>query len=91
MAAACGKEVSISNSKLQSKSILVENGFTKGTLIRGAEDKIIIAGRSYKVSEYSSNQATAFINGQPMNIEIPVELKGVVTSEVRLVEIKKLP
>lgn len=91
MAAACGKEVSISNTKLQSKSILVENGFSKGTLIRGAEDKIIIAGRSYKVSEYSSNQAREFIKSQPLNVEIPIGLKGVVTNEVRLVEIKKLP
>lgn len=89
--ASCGKEVSINNSKLQSKSILIEDGFSKGTLIRGVEDKIIIAGRGYKVSQYSSNQAQAFIRSQPLNIEIPIGLKGVVTHEVRLVEIKKLP
>ncbi len=88
---ACGKDVSISSTKLQSKSILVEDGFSKGTLIRGVEDKIIIAGRPYKVSQYSSNQAQMFIKSQPLNIEIPIGLKGEVTSEVRLVEIKKLP
>jgi putative cell wall-binding protein len=92
----CGKDVSINNSRLESISSVTDSEgksvYQEGQLIRDIDDQIKTAGRTYKVSKYSSHQALSFISAQPRNREIHVQIRGKsTTNEIRLEEIKKLP
>ena len=92
---ACGREVNISNQKLQYNSSL-SNGSTttanqEGVLIRGPKDQITTNGKSYPVSMYSSYLALEFIAGKPLNAQLQVKFRGTIIKnemKLELIELK---
>lgn len=85
--AACGRDVSISNKKLEYNSSLSDGtkADTSGTLVRGKPDRVIAGNASYVVSIYSSYNALEFIAAKPLNTQMPVQYKGKVSEKNELV------
>lgn len=77
----CGKQVTISHSKLEAYSQptpaqqqeLVEQGILLRT---GIEDVISLGSVSYQVSKHSSHQALQFINSKQVGTQTRVSIKG---------------
>ncbi|MCM2350428.1 MAG: hypothetical protein NDI69_10440 [Bacteriovoracaceae bacterium] len=82
----CGREVKLSNSKLEKFSSITEADVSKiyksGTLIRAAKngdsDYIKINSSTYKVSPYSSFDVLKFISNTPVGAEVSVKFSGTI-------------
>lgn len=84
---ACGKDVNISEKKLEEASKLeTKKALTAGTLTKSASSsEIKVNGSAYKVSMYSSYQALEFIAARPIGTNLAVKFKGdIKTSEIVL-------
>jgi hypothetical protein len=78
----CGKDVKFTN-QLESNSAIMNAqpiAITQSAvIIRGtnpAPGKIIVNGRNYNISPFSSYVALNFINQQAMGMQIPVKIRG---------------
>lgn len=82
----CGREVTLSNSKLEKFSSITEADSAKtlqtGTLLRasknGDSDYIKVSNTSYKVSPYSSFNALKFISLAAAGTEVSVKFTGTI-------------
>ena len=84
---ACGKNVNISNQRLQSNSTLSTSStdFQEGLLIRGKPDQIKLNSVLYSVSIYSSYNSLEFVASKPITSQLTVRFKGKVkNSEIVL-------
>jgi len=73
----CGKQVSISTTKLKNASESNALSVMKeGTLVRGNPDRIMQNGNPLTVSKYSSHLSLQFIKTIPMGQEISVKFEG---------------
>jgi hypothetical protein len=91
---ACGKDVSINQSKLESFSHITDSSQQYVTqdarLIRlNGQSTIAIAAKSYQVSKYSSEQALSFIAARAPSSETNIVIKGEIkASEIKIVQIQ---
>ena len=87
-AISCGKNVNISNQKLQSNSTLSTSSstFQEGVLIRGKPDKIKMSSVLYAVSVYSSYNALEFVASKKLDSQIDVKFKGKVKNSEIILE-----
>ncbi len=87
LTAACGKEVEISNKKLEyNSSLSTATPEIEGTLIRGTPDKIQVTNGTYQVSIYSSYDALEFIAARPLNKSYPIRFRGKIKSNQYVLE-----
>lgn len=93
----CGKDVNLSNSKLESISEITEGSASKvqnsGVLLRKAssttQDRIQYNGQYYNVSMHSAYNALEFIAAKPLGSSVNVKFKGkTVNREMLLQEIE---
>lgn len=78
--AACGKEVNLDTSKLESLSKITTPDQV-GTLTRApGNDTLSANGRNYKVSIYSSYNALEFVASKPIPSSMSVKFKGKTSS-----------
>lgn len=93
----CGKEVNLSNSKLESVSQINQAEITKtqsdGVLMRKSssteKDRLQYEGNTYDVSIYSSYNALEFIASKAMGTTQPVKFKGkILNKEIQIEEIQ---
>ncbi len=86
----CGKDVSISGTKLQNNSGLSDGNSTitnqTGILKRGNPDIIIVNGQGTIVSIYSSYSALEFIAIRALNSQTPVNFRGKVKNGQMVIE-----
>ncbi len=78
----CGKDVKFTN-QLEATSAITNAqpiAITQtATLIRGtnpAPGKLIMNGRNYNISPFSSYIAISFIDKQAMGVQVPVKIRG---------------
>lgn len=77
LSAACGKEVEISNKKLEyNSSLSTTTPEVDGTLIRGTPDRIQVTNGTYQVSMYSSYDALEFIAARQLNKSYAIRFRG---------------
>lgn len=93
----CGKEVNLSNSKLEQSSQINQSQTTNtkssGVLIRKSSssqpDRLQYSGQTYNVSMYSSYNSLEFIASKAMGSTTAVQFKGkIVSQEILLEEIQ---
>lgn len=87
----CGKEVKFTNQLETSEAITQATPIAitqSATLIRSSTTppgNLLMGGRTYKISPFSSYVALEFINQQPVGASVPVKIRGEVKgSEVYL-------
>ncbi len=77
---ACGKDVTISNRELESKSSLSDGNATvtdqEGILKRGTPDFVIVNGVASRISIYSSYSSLEFIAVRALNSQTPIKFRG---------------
>ena len=87
----CGKNVSISHSKLKDQSAILANNQTQlqdGILYRTqAENRIATSGSNYKVSTYSSYLALEFIAAKSLGSQTQVSYRGTVKNNELVLEV----
>lgn len=87
LSVACGKEVEISNKKLEyNSSLSTTTPEIDGTLIRGTPDRIQVTNGTYQVSMYSSYDALEFIAARQLNKSYPIRFRGKIKSNQYVVE-----
>jgi hypothetical protein len=88
---ACGPQVNISNSKLESNSSITAGEIKKvdqqGTLIRGKPDVISGSSGTLIVSMYSSYHALEFIAAKPMNSKHEIKYRGIIKKSEVILEV----
>jgi hypothetical protein len=84
----CGKNVNISNQRLQSNSTLTTSSTSlqEGLLIRGKPDQIKLNSVLYRVSLYSSYNALEFVASKPLSSQVVVKFKGKVKNSEIILE-----
>ncbi len=82
----CGKNVNISNQKLQSNSPLSISSLQEGVLIRGKPDKIKMSSVLYTISVYSSYNALEFVASKKLDSQIDVKFKGKIKNSEIILE-----
>lgn len=89
----CGKNVQIKSNKLESLQQITEadwKSLQKAGTLDTASNTLVYQGKSYRISKYSSQQATTFIGSLPGNSQIPVYFIGPLdTDEVVFENIKR--
>jgi len=79
LVSSCGREVKLKANKLESTQQITSADLTRlqtaGTFVKNT-NAIIIAGTSYKVSQYSSKNALDFVAAIPANSQVPVLVIG---------------
>jgi hypothetical protein len=87
LSTACGKEVEISNKKLEyNSSLSTTTPEIDGTLIRGTPDRLQVNNGTYQVSMYSSYDALEFIATRQLNKSYTVRFRGKIKSNQYVVE-----
>lgn len=75
----CGREVKLKANKLESTQQITSADLTRlqtaGTFMK-ASNAIVIAGVSYKISQYSSKNALDFVAAIPAGSQVPVLVIG---------------
>lgn len=90
----CGREVKLSNAKLEKFSSITEaesnhseqTGLFQRAAKNGDSDYIKTNDKSYKISMYSSNDTFKFITITPPGSEIPIKFKGTIKNVEIVVE-----
>lgn len=76
----CGKDVSVSSTKLKNQSSLSDGQAATpnadGLIKRGTKDTITTNGSTYNISIYSSYQALEFVAAKPLGTQVQVRFKG---------------
>ena len=84
----CGKNVNISNQRLQSNSTLSTSttSLQEGLLIRGKPDQIKLNSILYSVSLYSSYNALEFVASKPLSSQVVVQFRGKIKNKEIILE-----
>lgn len=90
----CGREVKLSNAKLEKFSSITEaenthseqSGLFQRASKNGEFDYIKIGSKSYKISMYSSNDTFKFITATPPGSEVQIKFKGTIKNVEIVVE-----
>ncbi len=82
LVASCGKDIKFTNQLEASSAITNAQPLAitqSATIIRGtnpAPGKLIMNGRTYNISPFSSYLALNFINQQAMGVQVPAKIRG---------------
>lgn len=85
----CGKNVQIKSNKLESLQQITEadwKNLQQSAIMDTANNVLLFRGSRFKVSKYSSQQATTFIGSLPGNSQIPVFFIGPINGQEIVIE-----
>lgn len=86
----CGNQVTLKENKLENLDALSSNTNTSykkfGTLRKGTPSQVIIDGKTYLVSVYSSKSAMDFINALPLGTQLSITFTGGIQSNQVVLE-----
>ncbi len=90
----CGNEVKFSNNNLEANSKLtqaeVQSFLKTGFISKNATGAVVTHnGQNFKVSIYSSKEASDFIAGMPLGTQIPIKFTGGTSGQQIVLEMVK--